>query len=101
MINRVVVSNGVVYTIGTPSPITSLTNCPIAIWKSNDGTDYHLTSAQFACGGQIDATDRPGRCRHHDLGQRDGIYRERRHVVAASDRGDHPRPEPAGHGRGG
>ena len=59
MISRVVVSNGVVYAIGTPSPITSLTNCPIAIWKSNDGTDYHLTSAQFACGGQIDATTGP------------------------------------------
>ena len=58
-INRVVVSDGVVYAIGTPSPIASIDNCPVSIWKSSDGTDYHLTSAHFTCGGQIDATTGP------------------------------------------
>ncbi len=63
VIGRVLVSHGVVYAIGDydrsnmdPAGLP----CPIPVWRSDDGTDFRLTSAPATCvGGDLHAAVGP------------------------------------------
>ena len=61
-IDRVVFSDGAVYAVGTQSASNTDPadrECPIAIWRSPDGTNFHFTSAPSSCGGVVDAVTGP------------------------------------------
>jgi hypothetical protein len=48
---RVVASNGAVYAIGTEDDKNLDLLCPVSVWRSTDGTDFHLMPGEIMCAG--------------------------------------------------
>ena len=57
-IDHVVVSNGVVYAVGTQHEIPD-SSCPLIVWRSDDGTDFHLMPTNIDCDTGSDIADGP------------------------------------------
>jgi hypothetical protein len=59
VMRRAVVSDAVVYALGLPADASGNLGCPVSVWKSTDGSDFHILPGQFLCAGPADAAAGP------------------------------------------
>jgi hypothetical protein len=59
VMRRAAVSDGAVYAVGMPADASGNLGCPVSVWKSTDGTDFHVVPGQFLCAGPVDAAAGP------------------------------------------